>query len=219
MTTATAWDYFKTELPTYFHTSGDGSIYRQDIKDVITQLAQLTAWTWTSLLTETDRGRVKEEQKLKETYSDLLQYLAMHTTVFEHYDGVKQEAVKAISENLKALFLGNSIPEYNGSVTLDRVIDNLSHSGGFVFTRKPNFTKKFIFLARIGITGGTMIDPWEEEQSNAPIENRFLLYLCVAPRPALTEHTIMEQQLRHWAINGGTEGQYIPPAFLPLGAC
>lgn len=214
-----AWHYFNTKLPKYFQQGGDGSDYQDDIKTVITQLAQLTAWTWTSLLTENGREKREQEQKLKEYYSTLLQDLAMKTTVFEHYDGIRKDKVRQESEKLKSLFLGQSVSGIDQFMTLDRVLGNLSHKR-FVFTEKQDFTKKFVFLAKIGISGGTMIDPWEDAQDDAPADDldRFLLYLCVAPRPALSEYTITESQLLDWAINGGDQGQYIPPAFLPLGA-
>lgn len=204
---------FEKLLPDYFIT-GKGKEERPYIQRAITELSQLMAWTWTSL---TVTNKPSEEQELKKYYSSLLQELAMQTAAFEHYNDTNQEKeAKSSSKKLKKLFLGEKTSDWDKDMTLDRVIQDLTSKGKrFVFTEKPNFTKKFIFLAQIGLDAGTITELSVDETSSEE-EKKFLVRLCIPPRPTLSEYTITEEQLYDWARQVNTGGNYIPSFSLPL---
>jgi|GEM_PF-2791901 len=225
MTDNTTGYYWENSLPKAL----EGDI--ENLKEGSIQLSRLFAWSWCSVLAHEGDARIAE-QALKRVFIKLFKEQGRHTGAYQTYGIIdSKNAVRQYSEYLRNLFAGNHDAikvvndedvvtiKANPEVTLKAVLAKLSGED-LMLARETELLAKFAFLVTFdSYTGGIVENhvPNEGEDGDFPL---YSFILCFPPRPALGEYTVTDQQLCQWATKTDPkEKGYLPPAYIPIGAC
>jgi hypothetical protein len=196
----------------------------EDLKKIelfVKHWSKLVAWSWTDLLAFAgDTNKEYEERALKQSFSRTLQAQCQLTNVYESYaDGDAPEKAGKKSTDLKSLLEDKiSDPE---KVTLPNVFKKLNDGEDFVCTQYPDFSSLFTYRVRAAYTG-TITDVSDTNEIGGIFDRKYVAYLAYPPRPALSEYTVTEQQLRDWATKpkpnpSPEKEEYLPPSvYIPI---
>ncbi len=196
-----------TSLPKELRTPENSA----KIRIIIKQWTQLIAWTWTDFLAfEQDETNKDEEKQLKEYFSSILKKQALFRMAAIEYGDV--QSAKSAEETSKALkeVLTSSKTAPGIKLTLSEVYKQLT-TNDYIFT--DPLIQEFRFEVTVDSFTGNISYDYNEET-----KEKYLAIIAYPPRPALSEFTVTEDQLKSW-IQDNSSGNYLPPsAYIPVSA-
>ncbi|MGD1806816.1 hypothetical protein ACP6PL_15430 [Dapis sp. BLCC M126] len=200
------------------------------IKQSVIELSKLIAWIWygDSYLVFEDDPR---EIELKNFIIEIFNTQSMYAGACISYGNEQAEdVVNRLSKCIDYLFTSEKIQndddEKEGYVniapveakiptlTLNELFTKINGKG---FTLSSKKGKELVNKCYFIVDTTTFIGSYEDIQDKRCLPKAFISYIAFPPCYPLNDTT--KYQLNKWVKEDTTKGVYIPPVFLPLGAC
>ncbi|MBD6620501.1 hypothetical protein FNW02_33150 [Komarekiella sp. 'clone 1'] len=179
------------------------------IRIIIKQWTQLIAWTWTNFLAfEQDETNKEQEKVLKEYFSSILKKQALfRLAAIEYGDPQSAQSAEETSKIIKEVITSNKTAP-GISLTLADVYKQLT-TNDYIFT--DPLVQDFRFEVTVDSFTGNISYEYDEER-----KEKYVAIIAYPPRPALSEFTVTEDQLKDW-MQDNLSGNYLPPSvYIPV---
>lgn len=190
--------------------------YSSKIKKGVTQWSQITAWTWCDYLAFAGEEKEEEEKNLKALLIKSLQNQAQGSDTYLSYgDSTSYANAQIWADALLNLLIGNTKDVPGGEkidLTLSDVMEKIT--GEPLITsigENADFTESFFVKVIDNAYSGYLEDAPEDHREG---KRKYINYIAYPPRPALSEFTVTEDQLKDWASCNTTDpnSPYLPPS-------